>query len=191
MLFRPREKPDLASRLRNALWPRGGPARGWRYIGYRVRRIAASPHAVALGFAIGAFASFTPFIGFHMALAAALAFFSGGSILASAFGTLVGNPFTYPLIWVTTYDLGGLLLGGETRDSIDLRFADGTFGLLFHDPAAFWRAFWHVLEPVVWPMTVGAMPLGLAAAVFCYGSVRWAIGRYRERQIERLRARQP
>lgn len=189
MLFRPRERPGLAARLRSALWPRGGPARGWRYIGYRVRRIAASPHAVALGFALGAFASFTPFIGFHMALAAALAFFSGGSILASAFGTLVGNPFTYPLIWITTYDLGGLLLGSGTRQSVDLRFEEGTFGLLFSDPGAFWRAFWHVLEPVIWPMTVGALPLGLPTALLCYVVVRWAVARYRGRQLERIRAR--
>lgn len=164
--------------------------RGWRYIAYRVRRIAASPHAVALGFAIGAFASFTPFIGFHMALAAALAFFSGGSIVASAFGTLVGNPFTYPLIWITTYDLGGHLLGSTARDTIDLRFEDGTFGLLLSDPAAFWHAFWHVLEPVIWPMTVGAVPLGLAAALLCYVAVRWAVAGYRERQLQRLKSRQ-
>lgn len=190
MLFRPREKLGLSARLRSALWPRGGPARGWRYIGYRVRRIAASPHAVALGFALGAFASFTPFVGFHMALAAALAFFSGGSILASAFGTLVGNPFTYPLIWITTYDLGGVMLGSAARNSIDLRFEDGTFGLLLSDPAAFWRAFWHVLEPVIWPMTVGALPLGLATAILCYVLVRWAVARYRERQMQRLRERQ-
>jgi len=191
MLFRPRQTPSLAERARGLLWPRGGLRRGWRYVGHRVMRLTGSPHAIAIGFAAGVFASMTPFVGLHLVLAALLAFVFGGSLLASAFGTFFGNPLTYPLIWISTYDIGGKILGGGSRQAVDLSLKDGTLGLLLRDPAEFWSRFWTVAEPVIWPMTVGSLPLGLAVAAFSYVLVRFVVTAHHRRRLARHGAAGP
>jgi hypothetical protein len=189
MLFRRRERRTLAQRIRCYLWPRGGPQRGWLYNWHRMVRIAASPHAVAIGFAAGAFVSFTPYVGLHFALAALIALALGGSVVASAVGTLVGNPLTFPFIWLLTYDLGGALLGYETREKIDISLPEGTLRLILSDPSEFWRQVWGILKPVILPMSIGAIPLGLAGAAISYLLVRWAVAGYQRRRVVRLAAR--
>ena len=52
MLFRRRETESWAERLRVHLWPRRSWSRSSRYVLYRLRRLSASPHAIALGFDI-------------------------------------------------------------------------------------------------------------------------------------------
>lgn len=185
MLFRPREKPSISQRVRSVLWPRGGPQRGWLYLVHRLRRLAGSPHAIAIGFAAGVFASITPFVGFQFALAALLAALVGGSVVASAIGTFFANPLTYPLIWYTTYDFGGMLLGREAREPVDLTFKEGTLALMVRDPMAFMRQFWDMAEPVIWPMTVGSVPVGLAVAVLSYFLVRAAVAAHHRRRLAR------
>ena len=57
--------------------------------------------------------SFTPLIGFHFILAAFIALVLRGSLLASAAGTMVGNPLTFPLIWMATFKVGNVLTGRD------------------------------------------------------------------------------
>jgi hypothetical protein len=111
MLFRRRQPAALSNRLRVALWPRHSWSRSARYFAKRVLRLSGSPHAVAAGVAAGVFASFTPFLGFHFIIGIAIAFLIGGNFLAAALGTAFGNPITFPIIWATTYKVGGLILG--------------------------------------------------------------------------------
>ena len=96
------------------LWPRRSWNRSSRYVVYRLRRLSDTPHAVALGFAIGVFTAATPFLGTHMVMAVLLAWVIGGSVVAALLGTFVGNPLTYPLIWYSTYEVGNLMLRGKT-----------------------------------------------------------------------------
>lgn len=175
MLFRRRILPALRERIWVALWPRRSWARSYRYIAYRVQRLAASPHAIALGFAVGAFISFSPFMGFHIVLASLLAWVLGGSILAAALGTFVGNPLTFPFIWISTYELGGWLLGTRvTAQHLDL-----SGGLLQSSER---------ILPLLAPMTVGGVPLGLLAGLASYWLVRKAVEAYRSRrQVSRER----
>ena len=116
MLFRRRKAESFLERLRVHLWPRRSWSRSTRYIVHRVRRLSATPHAVALGFAAGVFVSATPFIGFHMVLAALTAWIIGGSIVAAILGTFVGNPLTYAFFWIATFEVGSLMLGGSAKD---------------------------------------------------------------------------
>ena len=44
-----------------------------RYVGHRVGRLPDTPHSISVGFAFGAAISFTPLIGFHIALAVGFA----------------------------------------------------------------------------------------------------------------------
>ncbi|MEM9735433.1 MAG: DUF2062 domain-containing protein, partial [Pseudomonadota bacterium] len=98
MILKRREKLPFWTRVREIVAPRKGLWRGVDYIGKRMRRLPDSPHRIALGFACGAMASFSPFFGFHFFYAAGLAWLVRGNMVASLFGTIVGNPFTFPLI---------------------------------------------------------------------------------------------
>ena len=103
MLFRRRESESWWERLRVHLWPRRSWSRSGRYVVYRLRRLSASPHAIALGFAAGAFAAATPYIGTHLMMGALVAWAVGGSVVASV---------TVPDFAREDVSLSGLLLAG-------------------------------------------------------------------------------
>ncbi len=189
MLFKRRDRLGLVSRMRGWLWPRRGWRRSVAYVWHRVTRLSASPHEIALGFAAGMFASFTPFMGFHFLLGAIVALVLGGNVLASAFGTFVGNPLTFPLIWIGTYNLGGLILGHDLREKLVLKFPDNTFANLLHHPLYGWQEFWSVLGPVVTPMSVGGVVLGTVMGSIGYVLVRPMVAAYQNRRRTRLVSR--
>jgi len=189
VLFSPREKRGLVHKTRNFIWPRKGLQRAWIYIWHRVTRIAATPHVIALGFACGAFASFTPFVGFHFILAGIIAFSVGGSVIASALGTSVGNPLTFPFIWVSTYEFGSFLLGKEAVHNAHIQMPDGMLKLLFTHPVVFWDVFWGALGPYIVPMIVGSIPLGILIATICYVIVRPAVDAYQATRKARIAKR--
>ncbi len=179
----------MLNRLQNLIWPRLGFRRFAIYLGHRLSRIRATPHVIALGFAAGAFASFTPFVGFHFVIGALVAVIVGGNLLASALGTCIGNPISFPFIWLSTYNVGGYLLGYGQRDEIDLSLPDGTWSLLLKNPPQFWDVFWGALGPVVKPMLLGSIPLGLICGVITYFALYPIIEGYQRRRRERLQRR--
>ena len=68
-------------------------------------------HAVAGGFAVGVFFSFTPLVSLHMLLAllvTVLFRFSKGAAMAGAW---VNNPYTMPFVFYGCFRLGEWLLG--------------------------------------------------------------------------------
>ena len=182
MILKRRESVGWWRRVRNFFWPEIGFNRAAKYMSHKVNRISGSPHAIALGFAAGAFASFTPAVGFHFVLAALIAWLVGANILASAIGTSVGNPLTFPFIWIATHNVGSFLLGQEGRHDIALAAPHGGIRLLFSQPGSFFSELWATLEPVFWPMCVGAVPLGLACGAACYFLLKPAIARYKKRR---------
>ncbi len=174
MLFRRRHDPGWLHRVRELVWPRAG----WRRVGYylihRVRRLPGTPHGIAVGFACGAAISFTPFIGLHFALAALLTWSIGGNILASAIGTAVGNPWTFPFIWMWCYRLGSWMLGSGP---VDLS-ADLSLSFIFDNP---WR--------VLLPMFLGSLPTGVVAWIAFYWPVRRMVEGYHRRRLRRRERR--
>jgi uncharacterized protein (DUF2062 family) len=172
MLFRRREAESFLEKLRVHLWPRRSWSRSTRYVVYRVRRLSATPHAVALGFAAGAFSATTPFLGTHMVLAALIAWIIGGSIVAAVLGTFIGNPLTYPLFWYGTYEVGHLMLGGGSdKERIDL--SSGIFQTSLDQ-----------LWPILKPMSLGALPIGISLAALSYVLVKPMVDAYQHRRRE-------
>jgi uncharacterized protein (DUF2062 family) len=178
MLFRRRTKRSPLERLRVALWPSNGWGRSLRYFSKRVVRLSGSPHAIALGFAVGAFISWTPFVGFHILMGIALAFVFGGNLVAAALGTVIGNPLTFPLMWWSSFSLGNRMLaeGGEETDFADVAHA------LTHEPLS-------GILPLIKPLTVGSLPLGVASALLSYAVVYVAVRAYQNARRHRLAAR--
>ena len=170
MRFRRRVKLTKAEKVRHFVWPRSGWRRALTYIWRRVWRLADSPHVIAIGFASGAFASFTPLVGFHFVIGICVAWVARGNLLASAFGTAVGNPLSFPFIWFATYEVGAWVLNSNGYgDKVDL--SGGLFALSFD-----------ALLPLLKPMMVGAMLLGPLAGLACYLVVKPAVAVYQARR---------
>jgi uncharacterized protein len=177
-MFRRRVELHPLERLRELVWPKLGWKRAFQYGWRRVWRLSGTPHAVAVGVAAGAFASFTPFLGFHFMIGFAVAWLCRGNLIASAFGTFVGNPLTFPFIWIATYDVGYWLLHGaeapnEPAMSIDMFSGQAFEGIL----------------PVLVPMVVGGVPLGLACAGVTYYLTRSTVEAYQTQKREKLAAK--
>jgi uncharacterized protein (DUF2062 family) len=149
-------KPAL-HRIRDAVWPRMGWGRTLRYRGRQLMRISGSPHAVAAGAAAGIFAAFSPLLGFHYLIAAALALVLGGSILAAAAVTTLANPLTLPLFWAASYEVGAFFIGG---------------GPHFSATALIEQHSWAALEPFLEPLLIGSLILGTAFACAIYLPIR-------------------
>lgn len=178
MLFKRRSRPNLWERLRVALWPRRTWLRSWRYFAKRILRLSASPHAIAAGFAAGAFSSITPFVGLHFLFGFLIAYVTGGNLIASAFGTALGNPITFPIIWATTFRVGRWILGLGDRAEPPIDMAEGVFE---HSLDSLW--------PVLQPMIVGAIPLGIIVWFSCYILVRMLVRTYQEARRKRFAKR--
>ena len=170
---------SIYRRVREFVWPSGGWHRASLYIAHRLRRLPGTPYRIAAGFACGAAISFTPFIGFHFAGAALLSILLRGSLLASAIGTVVGNPWTFPFIWAWIYALGQWLLGGEVVSELP---AVLSLTYIFERPL-----------DVLWPMTVGGVPTSVAAWFAFFWPVRGAVAEYQHarRRLVRRKKRSP
>lgn len=174
MLFKRRREAGLRERFRVWLWPRVSWRRSWAYYIKRTLRLSATPHAIAAGMAAGAFASFTPFIGFHFLLAFIVAYVVRGNLVAGAIGTAVGNPLTFPFIWAATFQTGEFLLRGEHRvvpQRLGRELMEKSFDQVW---------------PLVKPMLLGSIPLGLIAAAVSYCLVYKAVAAYQTARRERL-----
>ena len=177
MILGRRDPLGLLPRLRGWLWPRTGWRRAGHYLVTRVKRTPGTPRGIAAGVATGVAVSLTPFVGLHLLLALGLAYLAGGNLLAAAMGTLVGNPWTWPLILPATYRLGCLILGQPPHGlrhlaQLDLGGLLGEAGLL------------------LWPMIVGSVPLATAAWVATYFPLARAMAIVQEKRRLR-RERRP
>jgi len=183
MLFRRKIQLKWWQHVRRALWPKSGWGRALRYIWHRLARLKDSAHGVAAGLASGVAISVTPFFGFHLIGATGLAVVTRGNLIAAWFGTLVGNPWTFPIIWVVIYRVGSWILGVPEAGAEADRFS---LGLLIAQPATAFR-------PVLLPMAVGGVPLAIAAWFTTYWITRRAIERFqtmRARKLAAARARE-
>ena len=151
---------------------------GWgrifRFWTFKLKRLQGSPYAIACGFACGAAVSFTPFVGFHFIFAAMLAWVMRGNIIASAIGTAVGNPWTFPFIWAGIMWLGTWILGYERGQELPEEL---TIGSIFEHP-----------ETVLLPMLVGGLPTGVVVWIIIFLPIRRVVGNYQHhRQARRLK----
>lgn len=110
--------------------------------------------ALAAGFAVGVFFSFTPLISLHTVLALMVAFIFRLSKVAAAAGVWVNNPYTMPFVFYGCFRLGEWMLGIRVS------------------PPAFERwtlpTFLKAAVPYAAPLFLGTTLVGLAAAAVAY-----------------------
>ncbi|WP_118137421.1 DUF2062 domain-containing protein [Oceanicella sp. SM1341] len=199
MVFKRRDRLPLADRAREFFYPRKGWRRGIEYLGHRVKRLPDSPHRIAMGFAAGAFVSFSPMFGLHFLYAAAVAWLVRGNVIASLIGTAVGNPLTFPFIAITSLGIGRWLLGrgdeGSTFNQVTHAFGEAfggiweTFQSWFgYGPSALDRLFLF-FHDVFLPYFLGGTIAGLGCGAVIYVICRVLVGAYQRRRRGQMLAR--
>lgn len=182
MLFQRREAPNTIEKARVMLWPRRSFTRSGKYFIKRILRLSGSPHAIAAGVAAGVFASITPFVGLHFLLAFCIAFFIGGNFLAAAFGTVFGNPLSFPFIWASTFQLGSFILGVPAKAP--------DISVISNGPASYTTTgfldYFNKILLLIKPMLIGALPMGAVCAVCAYFIVRACLSVYQTSRREKL-----
>jgi uncharacterized protein (DUF2062 family) len=172
-MFRRRNPLPVLHRARELVWPR----RGWRrttlYIAHRLGRLPGTPYRIAAGFACGAAISFTPLMGLHFVCAALLSLLMRGNVVASAVGTVIGNPWTFPFIWIWTYNLGRWLLSESGENVLP---DDLSMHYIFEN-------IWSVGRP----MMIGGLPTALVAWFAFFWPAYAAVSEYQRRRRKRVR----
>lgn len=142
------------------MWPKSGWSRAARYLLYRVLRLDSSDDSIAGGVAWGVAVSFTPLLGFHLIIAFLGARFTGYNVITALVGTSVGNPWTFPLIWVFIYTIGSSIIPiAEPLPAMQWHELSLTMVL---------EHFW----PVFLPMLVGGIPISVLSWVGVYYALR-------------------
>lgn len=175
MLFKRQNKLHLKHRIRNFFAPAKGLKRGFKYMWRRVWRIKASPYAIAFGVAAGGFASCTPFLGLHFVIAAVIAYIFSANLLASALGTAIGNPLSFPFIWITIKQVGDYILGNPEIIDQPVRLSKHMF-------RNGWQDMWLTLKPMI----IGSVPVGLLVGGIMYFLVYRAVKIYQHARARKF-----
>ena len=130
-------------------------------------RVKDSKDKLAIGFACGSMVSFSPFIGFHFLLAVIFAYILRGNIIASLIGTFVGNPFTFPFIWIFIYKVGNIFFKNDQNFSLEL-----TFQSLFNQG-----------YDILIPMMIGSLIVSIPIWFISYYTVKFLMTSFKRRKI--------
>ena len=151
----------------------------------RLKRLGGTPYSIAAGFACGVAISFTPFIGFHLILAAITAWIIRGNVVSSAIGTLIGNPWTFPFIWIAVLMTGNCFLGhADAASDVDFLhiFAAAGKAIMTLNFRNFGRDIW----PIVFPMMIGCIPFYIASWFISYKLIKSAMEKIARRRMQRV-----
>lgn len=172
-LFSRRIKKSFNKKARDFVWPRIGWSRVFSYYRKRLFRIKDNASAIACGVACGVAVSMTPFIGLHLLVTAGACLMLRGNIIAGMIGTLVGNPITFPFIWIISYYIGTFILGIEA-DPTALK-AGLSYDII---KTQFMTLFL--------PLVLGGVLIAIPAWFATYYPIKNVITRYQEMRKKRM-----
>lgn len=130
--------------------------------------LRGTPENIAFSLAIGIFIGATPTIPFHTALTIALVFLFRRNVTAAFLGSwLISNPLTIPVLYLSQYELGKLLLG---MDHLKIAFQDYSFWTILHMGKA-------VITPLLLGGAVMAPFVALASYILALRALRTARSR--------------
>ena len=193
-MFRRRKPLSKINQMRSFVWPARGFRRLFSYLFQRIIRLPGTPTSIAVGFASGVAASFTPFLGFHFIIGGALAMLFRGNVLASAIGTFFGNPWTFILIWLADYEIGVSVIHslgyGADLSVLSIEELGAAMGRVMQFMSFSGTVAWADLagdfEQVFTPMLIGGIVLGSVAWVVSFLLTLWAVKVWRSHRAKRL-----
>ncbi len=194
-MFRRRKPLSAINQMRSVLWPARGFRRLFSYLFQRIIRLPGTPATIAIGFASGVAASFTPFLGFHFIIGGALAMLLRGNVLASAIGTFFGNPWTFIPIWLADYEIGLSVIHslgyGTDLPVLSIEELGNFMGQVMQFMSFSGKIAWADLaigfEQVFTPMLIGGIVLGSIAWLFSFLLTLWAVKVWRAHRAKRLK----
>jgi len=135
----------------------------------RIRQILGikdTPHAVALGVAVGVFFGFVPLVGLKTLLAVGVSRLLRGSMLAAAIAVTLHDVLlpVAPLLLRWEYDLGYFLLSRPHQWPPHMHLHVQNLSVLFH-----WSTFFTLGRPLL----VGSIVLGAPVCVVSYYITLW------------------
>jgi uncharacterized protein (DUF2062 family) len=130
-----------------------------------------SERKIALGFAIGVFISFTPFLSLHTITAIAIGLLFRFNKVAIITGAWVNNHFSIPFVFYISYKLGVLVVGGNP---VPPSFEHFDIGILLE-----------YFKYIGVPLIVGTTITGLIASVISYYIMYYAIQSVRRKGIKK------
>jgi len=110
----------------------------------RIIRIKDFPESVAIGLSWGVAISFTPLLGLHLIICYLGTWIMRGNIIAATVGTIIGNPWTFPIFFYVDFKIGTLFF-----------FED----IYFHEFKI--NFFINNFERLFYPTLIGSLPLAI------------------------------
>ena len=143
------------------------------------------PHKVALGFSIGIFSAFTPFLGFHIIMAVLFAWLLRTRVRVAALGTLACNPWTIPFIYGGNLVVGNKLVNSDSQVSLNyiLSFADDFQGALFAFDMGTSKLLFHNFLIIAKPFAIGTLAFGSLFSIISYLTVLIILKNIRNKKI--------
>ncbi|MFV0322243.1 MAG: DUF2062 domain-containing protein [Alphaproteobacteria bacterium] len=141
--------------MKNLIWSLRYPHRWFQYLIFKMSRKNDAEDSLAAGFAWGVAISFTPLLGFHLLLTIIACKLHRKNIWAGIMGTFIGNPITFPFIWLFVYGFGLFIFdnkyNGELNDLHQLNQIGYYFraSVFNHDFNNFWHMFQIILHDIM------------------------------------------
>ncbi len=126
MIFKRQQKQSFISKIYNIIWPQMGWWRTIQYYKYRILRLPHSARDIAMGIAAGCVVSWTPTFPFHILQCYIFCKIARANFPAALLGTMFGNPWTFPLLFIVSYNVGNFFLGVTGLDEALLFFTGET-----------------------------------------------------------------
>jgi uncharacterized protein len=125
-----------------------------------------TPERKAAAFSVGVFFGFSPFIGLHTVMALGVAFLFGLNRVAAVLGVYSNLPW----IIVPYYTLATILGAVVTRQRLPEGFRGRLVELsnLSFFEQSFWQHVGELLQPLLWPYTIGSLIGATALALAAY-----------------------
>lgn len=151
----------------------------WRWSPRALLRTVLSlddtPHAKALGVAIGMFLAMTPTVGLQIVIVLTLAFLARGlfrfNIPAAIATVYVSNPLTIPLIYWADYKVGTLFVDATVDKAAFLRILE------YEGWAEWWDAFTALFVQVGAPLLVGSLVVAVPIGLMTYPAMLWVFSK--------------
>ena len=174
--------------MKQMVSPRKGHKRTLNYILWRLKRLPGTPEYIAKGFAIGVAVNFWPVLFTHLVLGYIIARILRGDLIAMFIGTMIGNPWTFAVVYPVMYKIGKVALGMKPRHHAAQSF--DSIEKIWHQiwPIHSWHSISVAFREILLPMSIGGFLLGLPCVLASYYLVRNLVRVYRLQHRKNLLA---
>lgn len=130
-------------------------------------QLDCSPQVIAVSSAVGVLIGFSPYVGFHTALAIGVSFIFSLPMYPLLLGAYITNPFTMVFIYALCYKFGRWILRDDTP--IDIDWMNISLSEIFE-----------TARSILFPFFIGTHLIGLIFGVITYFVIYYIAVRYRQ-----------